>query len=204
MTNKAAKMYENSITFPIVYVMKDIDKALQSPKTNVILLGRMLNILNVKRIVQYVRHHGKLAIVDVDLVGGLSHDESALQFISKEVCADGIISTHRGTINQAKKSGLITILKMFAFDEFSLDSAFNTIDQCMPDALEVLPGAVLPFVFGKIKNRFDIPVNASGFMDNNYSFVLQLLDIGVSAIHTNDPELWKMSACDLREKIKNL
>lgn len=203
MNSKVIKMYEDSFTFPIVYVMKDINKALNCPHNNVILLGRMVNILNVKRVVQYVKSHGKMAIVDVDLVGGLSHEEHAIHFLAKEVCADGIISTHRNTINQAKKNNLVTILKVFAYDEFSLDSALNTINQCTPDALEVLPGAVLPFVYERLKEKADIPINASGFMDKDYQFIVKLLDMGVSAVHTNDPKLWAMSLDTLRQSVSD-
>jgi glycerol uptake operon antiterminator len=202
MNSKVQKIYENSFTFPIVYDMKDMNKVIQSQNTNVILLGRMLTILNAKRIVQHVKTGGKMAIVDVDLAGGLGRDENALQFIAKEVCADGIISTHRSVINQAKKYNLVTVLKIFVYDEFSLETALNTIGQCMPNVLEVLPGAVLPFVYHKIKERFDFPINASGFMHKDFKFIVQLLDIGVSAVHTNDPELWKMSVEELRDKAR--
>ena len=195
MNGKIARMYEKSSIFPIVYMMKNMEKAVKCERSSVVLLGRILNILNAKRIIHLVKSYGKLAIVDLDLVSGLSLDECCMDFISKEAGADGIISTHRMAVNQAKKKRLVTCLKVFAYDEFSLDSAVNSIQHCEPDMVELLPGAVLPLVIDDLKKRIRTPINASGLMDTSPQYIRKLLDIGVSAVHTSDIDLWDMEFC---------
>lgn len=191
MSGDAQRMYGDGLFFPIVYSMKELDKAIDCKGSNVVLLGRVLNILNSKRFVQYVKARGKMAIIDIDLVGGLHRDEYALSFAAKEVGADGIISMHKSTIIGAKKKKLITILKAFVYDEHSLISALQIIEQCEPDVVELLPGAVLPLILKRVKETTDVPIDASGFFGTTRSDMLKLKELGVSAIHTGEPKLWE-------------
>ena len=190
MNNEVAKIYESSRIFPVAYSSKEIDLAINTSKSGVLLLGRVLNVMNAKRIVSYVKNNRKQVFVDIDLVGGLNQDEESINFLTREVGADGIISTHRNTILLAKKKKVMTMLKIFVYDDHSLDSALHNIDQCHPDILEVLPGIVLPLVVEKIKKRTDTLVNASGFLDLNIESIAHLLNIGVSGLHIDNPELW--------------
>jgi glycerol uptake operon antiterminator len=194
MKNEVARIYDSSCIFPVVYCSKEIDMAINTSRSRVLLLGRILNIMNARRIVHYVKSHQRYVFVDIDLVGGLNQDEQSINFLTREVGADGIISTHRNAILLAKKKKVLTVLKIFVYDEHSLESALQNIDQCRPDILEVLPGVVLPLVVDKIKSRTDIPINASGFMDVSAASIAHLLDLGVSGLHISDPELWKLDA----------
>lgn len=189
MEVKIAGMYENNLVFPIIYSIKDLEK-IKDRKFKVVLLGRVLNILNIKRVVNHIKESDKTVIVDIDLIGGLSNEKYALEFLSKEIGADGIISTHGDTIVNAKKENLITILKVFAYDGHSIESAIRVINFSKPDIIEALPGVAVPYFIGDLRNHTDIPVNASGFIGDKLSEIARLIKFGASAVHTGDPRLW--------------
>lgn len=189
MTEKIAQMYDGNYIFPIIYNIKDINRVIGS-SSNTVLLGRVLNILNIKRVVRYIKESGKLVIVDIDLIGGMSNEKYAVGFIAKEVGADGIISTHGETILNAKRENLISILKIFTYDEHSIDSAVKVINFCKPNIIEALPGVAVPYFIGNLRKHTDAPVNASGFLGDKLSEVAKLIKLGASAIHTGNPKLW--------------
>lgn len=191
MEDKIAKMYENNYIFPIIYSIKDVEK-INNSKLKVVLLGRVLNIFNIKRVVNHIKERGKLVIVDIDLIGGLSNEKYAVEFLSKEIGADGIISTHGETVINAKRESLIAILKIFAYDEHSIDSAVKVINFSKPDIIEALPGVAVPYFIKDLRKYTDVPVNASGFIGDKLSEIARLMNLGVSALHTGNPKLWDM------------
>lgn len=60
------------------------------------------DICNIADIVDTVKSAGKIALVHLDLIGGLNAKEIAVDFIKKYTRADGIIST-RPAAHQARK-----------------------------------------------------------------------------------------------------
>ena len=51
------------------------------------------NICTISEIVRRVKEAGKMAVVHIDLIGGLGSKEIAVDFINSQTEADGIIST---------------------------------------------------------------------------------------------------------------
>lgn len=198
MHNAIDEIYRNQRIFPIVYDARDIDFVIKCD-AKVVLLGRVLNILNLKRLVNYLKENGKTVIVDIDLVNGLSSESYAVQYLAKEAGADGLISTHAETIINAKKEELITILKVFTYDEFSLDSALKVINYCKPKVIEALPGIAAPFFIKRIRQTTDTPVCVSGFMPGRIPEIIKLLNIGISGVHTGNKKLWEVDNSKLTE-----
>ena len=95
---------------PIIAAIKD-DEGLKKCKESdsqviFILYG---DICSISDIVNEVKTSGKIAMVHIDLINGLSSKEIAVDFIKKYTEADGIITTKPALIKHAKELGLYTI-----------------------------------------------------------------------------------------------
>lgn len=193
MISKLKKMYEDQV-FPTIYHLKDMEKVIKS-NLKVVLVGRVLTIQNIYRVVNYLKENGKIVIVDMDLIGGLKADGHALDFISKQIKADGIISTHSEMIIHAKSADMVTIFKVFAFDEFSTETAIKNISHCSPDIIELLPGIAIPCFISKMKEKTNAYIDVSGYLGDDES-IPDLFKMGISAIHTGNHNIWNMNFRD--------
>lgn len=82
-----------------------------------VLYGDMLNIAGI---VAQLKEAGKLAFVHIDLVDGLTSQDVVVDFIAKNTCADGIISTKHSLVRHAKGCGLLTVQRFFVLDSMAL------------------------------------------------------------------------------------
>ena len=100
---------------PVIAAVKD-DAGLCSALTNenirvvFVLYG---DICNIADIVDTVKQAGKMALVHLDLINGLSAKDVAVDFIKKYTKADGIISTKPALIKHAGEIGLTSVLRLF-------------------------------------------------------------------------------------------
>jgi glycerol uptake operon antiterminator len=153
-------------------------------------MGDVLNVLNVKRVVNKVKERSKLAFVDLDLVAGLSTDEFAVNFLIQEVKVDGMISKQRNAIACAKKQNTWAILKVFAHDSISVETSVSSIEACKPDALDILPGVAAPFALPRLQNVTGVPIGISGFIHDQEADIARYLQMGIRAVHTHNRQLW--------------
>lgn len=72
------------------------------------------DIRSIGNIVERIHQAGKIAMVHIDLVTGLSSKEVSVDYICEDVHADGIISTKASMINRAKSSGCIPSCAFFS------------------------------------------------------------------------------------------
>lgn len=134
---------------------------------------------------------GKVALVNIDLFGGLSRDQHALTFL-KNRGACGIISTHGGTLRQARSMGLYAIQRTFLLDSGALESAYNQIKDNNIDALEILPAVAAPKLINRMRSlpsSSDISLMGGGLI-NSRSEVDGLLLKGLAAVSVSNPQLW--------------
>ena len=96
-----------------------------------------------------VKSAGKLAIVHLDLINGLSSKEVAVDFLQKYTNADGIITTKPTLIKRAKELGLFTILRLFLIDSMAYENIDRQVKSSRPDLIEILP-ALMPKVIAKV------------------------------------------------------
>lgn len=72
------------------------------------------DIRSIGEIVERIHQAGKIAMVHIDLITGLSSKEVSVDYICEDIHADGIISTKASMINRAKSSGCIPSCAFFS------------------------------------------------------------------------------------------
>ena len=107
--------YESMEANPVIAAVKDDEGLELCCKCDEIRIVFIIygDICNIRRIVSKVHDAGKTAMVHIDLINGLSSKEIAVDFISQETAADGIISTKPALIKRARQLSLYTVLRVF-------------------------------------------------------------------------------------------
>lgn len=185
---KAIELLESS---PVIAAVKDVDglmKCFESECQVVFILYG--NLCNIGEIVDKVKAHGKIAITHVDLLGGLSSKEVAVDFINQNTQADGIISTKPLLVKRAVELGLYGIQRTFIIDSMAMSTTKRQIDNFRPDMIEVMPG-VMPKVLKEIRQYTDIPIIAGGLLSDKKD-IMAAFASGADAISTTRQELWFM------------
>ena len=105
---------------PIIAAIKSwegLEKSLKSEcKVVFVLFG---TICDIDQIVARIKDAGKVAIVHVDMIQGLSTKRVAVDFIAHNTRADGIISTKNTLVERAKEMGLYAIQRTFVVDSIA-------------------------------------------------------------------------------------
>ena len=114
---------------PIIAAIKSwegLEKSLKSEcKVVFVLFG---TICDIDQIVARIKDAGKVAIVHVDMIQGLSTKRVAVDFIAHNTRADGIISTKNTLVERAKEMGLYAIQRTFVVDSIALDTLKKQIE----------------------------------------------------------------------------
>ena len=174
---------------PIIAAIKD-DEGLQKCQKSESRVIFMLygDICSIPDIVATVKNSGKIAMVHIDLITGLSSKEIAVDFIQKYTGADGIITTKPTLIKHARELGLYTILRLFVLDSMAYENIDHQIKTARPDVIEVLP-ALMPKIVAKICKLSPIPVIAGGLVSEKED-VMSLLQSGVISISSTNQKIW--------------
>ncbi len=148
------------------------------------------NIMNVGDLVRRVQDEGKVCIVHIDLIEGLSNREIAVDGLLKLSRPDGIISTRAGLIRRAQSLGVLAIQRAFLIDSLSLRSLLAQVEANRPDYVELLPG-IIPSIIQELADKIEVPIIAGGLIRSKQD-VMQALKAGVIAVSTTSEEVWKM------------
>ncbi len=148
------------------------------------------DICSIKQIVEQVKAAGKIAMVHVDLIGGLSGKEVAVDFIRYETKADGIISTKPALIKRGKELQLTTTLRVFVLDSMAFENIQKQMGIARPDMIEILPG-LMPKIIRRISRLVKVPVIAGGLISEKED-VVAALAAGATAVSTTNPSVWEM------------
>lgn len=186
MKKQFKEALENS---PIIAAIKDeagLKKCLNSDSSIVFILYG--DICNIAQIVDTVKASGKLAMVHIDLVNGLSSKDIVVDFIKQHTNADGIISTKPGLIRRAKELDLYTILRLFMLDSMAYENITHQIKSAKPDLIEVLP-ALMPKAIAKVCKISSVPVITGGLVSEKEE-VVALLQAGVISISSTNEQVW--------------
>lgn len=144
---------------------------------------------NIGDLMQRILAVGKLPVVNIDLVSGLTRDSSALHYLERRG-AKGIISTHGETLRQAQSLGLYIIQRTFLLDSGALENICHQIKNSPVDALEVLPAIAVPKLVGRVKAiSADMPLVGGGLI-SSLREIEDLLGQGLMAVSVSDPQLW--------------
>lgn len=180
---------ETLLNEPVIAAVKTdeaLTAALASPCSAVFLLASTL--LTVDGLVHRIHDAGKLAVVHIDLVDGLSSREIAVDSLNALCHPDGIISTRPTLIRRARHRGLLTVQRAFILDSLSLTSLSGQLEQGKPDFVEILPG-IMPRVIAEISARTQVPVIAGGLLRDKAD-VMAAMHAGAAAVSTSAPSLW--------------
>lgn len=174
---------------PIIAAIKDdegLQKCISSDSRIIFILYG--DIVNIADIVHTVKESGKLAMVHLDLITGLSSKEIAVDFLKKYTEADGIITTKPTLIKRAKELGLYTILRLFIIDSMAYENIERQTKSAKPDLIEVLP-ALMPKIVTKICKISSTPVIAGGLVSDKED-IMALLHAGVTSISSTNEDVW--------------
>lgn len=167
---------------------EDVEKAINSQANISFLLTG--NLLTCKDYVSKLKEHGMRVFIHLDLIEGIGPNRSAIQYIAKEWKPDGIISTKSNLIKYAKDEGLYTIQRIFLIDRGAINKGIEVINNCKPDAVEVLPG-LMPKVIDQLSREIPIPLIVGGLITTKEE-VLQALEAGALAVSCGSPNLWNL------------
>lgn len=178
---------------PIVAAIKDetgLEAALRTEVGIIFILHG--NICSLPKLVERIKLSGRLAIVHVDLIDGLSNDDSVLDYIKNVAHADGIITTKLNLIQYGKKIGLYTIHRYFVLDSMALQNIIKqSHTHVQPDAIEILPGVLQPKIIRYITKHSKVPVMCGGLVTVKED-VINSLRNGAIAVSTTRQDIWDM------------
>ena len=189
MGHKHEKIRDLFEISPIITAVKDeqgLEKALKTESPVVFLLFG--NICNITGLVDQVKNSGKIAIVHVDLIQGLSSKEVAVDFIHQNTRADGIISTKAPLVRHAMDLGMIGGQRTFLIDSMALETTKKQLLTFQPDFMELMPG-VMPKILKTVRGYTEIPLVAGGLISDKKD-ILAAFDAGGDAVSTTREELW--------------
>ena len=173
---------------PVIAAIKDDNGLKECLKSDIqvvfILYG---DICNIADIVDTVKQAGKMALVHLDLINGLSAKDVAVDFIKKYTKADGIISTKPALIKHAGEIGLTSVLRLFVIDSMAYENIQKHVKGARPDVIEVLP-ALMPKVVKRVCRISQIPVIAGGLVSDKED-VMSLLQAGVVSVSSTNKEI---------------
>ena len=178
---------------PVIAAAKDdkgLDACLLSPCDVVVVLFG--NILDIAEITKKITDAGRIAIVHLDLIDGLSSSPSAVDYIQNRTSAVGIISTKSVIIKRAKQVGLIAIQRFFLLDSLALSNISKQISSNHPDFIELIPGA-MPKIISEVTNSLtDVPVITGGLIRDTQD-VINALDSGAIAVSVTNCRLIELN-----------
>lgn len=175
---------------PIIAAFRNIEKIpfKELPYVDVLfLLGG--TIFDLPAIVARARKFEKLIFVDIDLIKGVGKDASGISYLARESEVSGIITTKGTLIASAQKEGLSSIQRIFVLDSESLAGGLQVVNKSAPDAIEVLPGLVLPKIREKIRAKTAIPIIAGGLITKPEE-IKGILAAGAVGVSTSSPHLF--------------
>ena len=181
-----ADVVPDAILIAAIKSWEGLEKSLKSEcKVVFVLFG---TICDIDQIVARIKDAGKVAIVHVDMIQGLSTKRVAVDFIAHNTRADGIISTKNTLVERAKEMGLYAIQRTFVVDSIALDTLKKQIEMFRPDAVEIMPG-VMPKILKIMREYTDIPLIAGGLLSDKKD-VMAAFEAGTDAISATNEAVW--------------
>jgi len=177
---------------PVVWDAAGLLEASRSPVAAVFLqYGSISNLQESCRRLKQARREAKI-FFHIDLAEGIAADEAGVRF-ARGAGVDGILTTKPSLVEAAKNAGLATVLRVFIQDSRSLRRAVQLALRCGPDALDALPGPVVPDVMADLRESLSQPIIAGGLIRREGQ-VRALLQAGCRAVDTSNQELWALNA----------
>ena len=181
--------YDTIVDCPVIAAVKDdegLEKCLKSDIQIVFILYG--DIIGIPEVIERIKEKGKLAVVHVDLITGLSTKEVAVDFIKKNTRADGIISTKMPLIKRGKELGLVTVFRFFVIDSMAFDNIKKQYDAVQPDLVEILPG-IMPKIIARVSRLISSPLIAGGLIAEKND-IIAAIEAGAISISSTNQKTW--------------
>ncbi len=179
------------VSSPVITAVKDdigLEHAMKKECAIVFILYG--TVCSIPSIVEKVKEHGKLAIVHVDLIVGLSSKEVAVDYIKEHTRADGIISTRAAMVKRAMELGLIGGQRAFLIDSIALENTRKQLASFQPDFMEIMPG-MMPKILRQIRENTSVLLVAGGLLSDKQD-IMAAFQAGVDAVSTTKEDLWEV------------
>ena len=150
------------------------------------LFGDVSNIIDIINILKLMDKH---VFISVDMVSGLSSQNSVIDFLINNTEVDGIISSKPQLLSYARKKGLFTIHRFFIIDSSSWRSIEHQINISKSDIINITPG--WPKIVNWTVDKYDAPVISSGLVCDRAT-VIENLQAGAIAICTTNHDVWNL------------
>ena len=175
---------------PVIAALRNVEDFRIEGLSNVgILFVLGGDIFDLPTLVEQAKSFEKLVFIDIDLIKGVGKDASGIRYLARESHVHGIITTKSNLIKSAQKENLISIQRIFVLDSGSLTGGLNVVEKSKPDAIEVLPGLILPKIMDKIRSRSSVPVIGGGLITTHQE-IQEILSAGAIGISTTSAKLF--------------
>lgn len=191
MGNVGVRFFEGLKTRPVLAGVRDprqIEPAIRHGVGVLFILGG--DIFALQESVAKTHAEGRLIFAHVDLIKGVGRDEAGVRFLAKHVGIDGILTTRSNLVTPARREGLIVVQRLFVLDSESLTAGLPTVEKAAPDAVEVLPGVILPIIAQELTVRGTLPPLIAGGLIRTAAQVEAVLGAGAVAVSTSQTSLW--------------
>ncbi len=191
MQNARARFFEGLKTRPVIAGLRDsarVEVAIRHGVGVLFILGE--DIFALQGSVVKAHAEGRLILAHVDLIKGVARDEAGVRFLARNLGVDGILTTRSNLISPAKREGLIAVQRLFVLDSESLEAGLPTVEKAAPDAVEMLPGVILPTIAQELGKRGALPPLIAGGLIRTTAQVEAVLGAGAVAVSTGETSLW--------------
>ncbi|HEX2910433.1 MAG TPA: glycerol-3-phosphate responsive antiterminator [Chloroflexia bacterium] len=128
-------------------------------------------------------------LVHIDLLEGIGRDKAGLAYLQRQFAVTGVVSTRTSLVKEAHSLGLLSILRLFVLDSTAYSTGIHLVNSINPDAVEMLPGVVVPYIKDQLTSDIKKPVIASGLIRTTET-LREVLAAGASAVSTSKVDLW--------------
>lgn len=185
---------------PVIAGLRDagrVEPAVRQGAGILFILGE--DIFALRESVQKAHAQGALILAHVDLIKGVGRDEAGVRFLARELGVDGILTTRANLVGPAKREGLIALQRLFVLDSESLEAGLPAVARAGPDAVEILPGLILPLIARRLRLGSLPPLIAGGLIQEREQ-VEEILRAGAVAVSTSAQALWGYRPDATRER----
>jgi glycerol uptake operon antiterminator len=191
MEKGRARFFEGLKARPVIAGLREsaqVEMAIRHGVGVLFILGE--DIFALQDSVAKAHAEGRLILAHVDLIKGVGRDEAGVRFLARNVGVDGILTTRSNLISPAKREGLIAVQRLFVLDSESLEAGLPMVEKAAPDAVEMLPGVVLPTIAPELRRRGTLPPLIAGGLIRTAAQVDSVLSAGAVAVSTSEQGLW--------------
>jgi glycerol uptake operon antiterminator len=199
MGKSLARFFETLKTRPVIAGLRQsagVEPAIRHGVGVLFILGE--DIFALQESVTKARAEGRLILAHVDLIKGVGRDEAGVRFLARNLGVDGILTTRSNLISPARREGLIAVQRLFVLDSESLEAGLPTVEKAAPDAVELLPGVILPTIAPQLTERGTLPPLIAGGLIRTRAQVDAVLGAGAVAVSTSEKSLWGYSPTPAR------